>query len=302
MFLVIFCQHFTKYCNIFVFNIFVINIFWMASSNIFQKCWFRQLFFINILQNVAIFFRYVGTFFLKKTYISRRVTSRSTASARGRGGRPWRSSTRAARGCSRSSVPQPWTAARGARPARGGGARSSDWDHERRAVGGALADARGATGGARGRGWGRGGGLKLLESGGRWTRVDVVGLLMGSKMRKEKSSRRYIEFVACKVVRFAAAISMDFVCIIVWVSRLLQAQLLFALLLLSIKERVSRYVTYMNQFTILTNTMTCRLLTETPPLCDDRRSILENNVYWFFYCIMYTQFLQAAAPFEMSMA
>jgi hypothetical protein len=61
MFLVIFCQHFTKCCNIFV-----IDIFWMASSNIFQKCWFRQLFFINILKNVAIFVRYVGTFFLKK--------------------------------------------------------------------------------------------------------------------------------------------------------------------------------------------------------------------------------------------
>jgi hypothetical protein len=214
-------------------------------------------------------------FFLKKTYISRRVTSRSTASARGRGGRSWRSSTRVARGCSRSSVPQPWTAARGARPAPGGGARSSDWDHERRAVGGGLWPTRAGPQAVHAEGgWGRGGGLKLLESGGRWTRVDVVGLLMGSKMRKEKSSRRYIEFVACKVVRFAAAISMDFVCIIVWVSRLLQAQLLFALLLLSIKERVSRYVTYMNQFTILTNTMTCRLLTETPPLCDDRRSIL----------------------------
>jgi predicted DNA-binding ArsR family transcriptional regulator len=65
MFLIIFRQHFINVST------FLVNIFLETSSNIFQKCynifmkrWFRQLFFSEILRNVATFFRNVGQQFL----------------------------------------------------------------------------------------------------------------------------------------------------------------------------------------------------------------------------------------------
>jgi hypothetical protein len=47
----------------------------------FSKYWFHQLFFVNIFQNVATFFRNVETFLFEKKYSQ--PAGRSAASARG---------------------------------------------------------------------------------------------------------------------------------------------------------------------------------------------------------------------------
>jgi hypothetical protein len=53
----------------------LLPILFQKCSNIFKKCWFRQLFFVNILQNVPIFFRNVGSFFRLLPAFFRNVTT-----------------------------------------------------------------------------------------------------------------------------------------------------------------------------------------------------------------------------------
>jgi hypothetical protein len=59
-----FRKHFTKCCNIFGTNISVINLFFFFQhfSEMFQT-FLRNVGFVNILQNVATFFRYVEQHF-----------------------------------------------------------------------------------------------------------------------------------------------------------------------------------------------------------------------------------------------
>jgi hypothetical protein len=99
----------TFFANIFVINIFLLlsNIFQKYSnifqkhSSICQKYWFRQLFFVNILQNAATFFKNVVIFFFeRKTNCRLSGQGRVVGHGRARGqGRPatGQSSTCAAR-------------------------------------------------------------------------------------------------------------------------------------------------------------------------------------------------------------
>jgi hypothetical protein len=208
-----FCQHFTKYCDIFG-PTFYNQYFFCLPPNIFRKCSniFCQLFFVNILQNVAAFFRNFGIFLKEKTNLPVAGVGeggRSTASVRGRGGRPRRRDPRWRLPC--LAVVELNVRGHGwrdrARPAPGGGEQEGS-DPSSSGVGGGGGSRRRRrrqTGSGRRVGDGM---LGLLLLG-------YIGLLMGYKWLRKNSSGSIQDFPP----RFTQGPSWAIICVVYYIRK-----------------------------------------------------------------------------------